>query len=47
MMDKLILKEEDNILKRDSRSSPWKILVVDDEEGVHQVTTLALKNFNL
>ena len=45
MMDKLILKEEANILKSDGRSSPWKILVVDDEEGVHQVTTLALKNF--
>nr|WP_319494291.1 HD domain-containing phosphohydrolase [uncultured Desulfobacter sp.] len=45
MMDKLILKKEDTILKSDGRSSPWKILVVDDEEGVHQVTTLALKNF--
>jgi len=45
MMDKLILKEENRVPKRDARSSPWKILVVDDEEGVHQVTTLALKNF--
>ncbi len=45
MMDKLILKEENHILKYDDRNLPWKILVVDDEEGVHQVTTLALKNF--
>jgi len=46
MMDKLILKEETgSILKSDGRDSPWKVLVVDDEKGVHQVTTLALKNF--
>lgn len=24
---------------------PWKILIVDDEQGVHDVTRLALKNF--
>nr|WP_320191325.1 HD domain-containing phosphohydrolase [uncultured Desulfobacter sp.] len=45
MMDELILKEEDNTRKNDDRYLPWKILVVDDEEGVHQVTKLALKNF--
>ena len=45
MMDELILKEEDAIPKNDGRNLPWEILVVDDEEGVHQVTTLALKNF--
>lgn len=45
MMDKLILKEEDHIPKNDDRGMPWKILVVDDEEGVHQVTKLALKDF--
>jgi response regulator RpfG family c-di-GMP phosphodiesterase len=45
MMDELILKEEETIPKNDGRNLPWEILVVDDEEGVHQVTTLALKNF--
>jgi response regulator RpfG family c-di-GMP phosphodiesterase len=45
MMDKLILKKEDSLPKSDGRSLPWKILIVDDEKGVHQVTTLALKNF--
>lgn len=44
-MDELILKEEDSSPKHDHRYLPWKILVVDDEQGVHLVTKLALKNF--
>jgi response regulator RpfG family c-di-GMP phosphodiesterase len=27
--------------------APWKVLIVDDEEDVHQVTTMALKRFEL
>ena len=45
-MDELILKDEDTVEKQNDRYAPWKVLVVDDEEGVHQITTLALKHFN-
>lgn len=44
-MDELILKKENIALENDRQSLPWEILVVDDEEGVHQVTTLTLKEF--
>ncbi len=44
-MDELILKDEEKIISKTQLYAPWKVLVVDDEEGVHQVTTLTLKDF--
>lgn len=44
-MDELILKEEDGNTINIKKYAPWKVLIVDDEEGVHQVTTLALQHF--
>lgn len=44
-MDELIFKEESDLLENEGKEAPWEILVVDDEEGVHQVTTLTLKDF--
>jgi len=44
-MDELILKDEEEAIAHEDKYPPWKILVVDDEEGVHQVTKLALKHF--
>ncbi|NKX32100.1 hypothetical protein HGG63_10210 [Alteromonadaceae bacterium A_SAG1] len=29
-----------------SRQAPWKIAIIDDEEGVHEVTKLTLRKFN-
>ena len=37
--------ESDNITLNTSKLETWKILIVDDEPTVHQVTKLALKNF--
>ncbi|MBX3015044.1 MAG: hybrid sensor histidine kinase/response regulator [Caldilineaceae bacterium] len=34
------------VAKLDGRLPPWKILIVDDEVEVHQVTQLALQNFS-
>ncbi|MEE9397838.1 MAG: HD domain-containing phosphohydrolase [Methylococcales bacterium] len=44
-MDKLIFKKEDDFVSSNDIVVPWKILIVDDEDGIHQVTTLALKQF--
>lgn len=44
-MDELILKEEGVAVEKEDKYAPWKVLIVDDEEGVHQVTTLTLKHF--
>lgn len=44
-MDELVLKEEEIIVNKVDKYAPWKILIVDDEEGIHQVTSLALKHF--
>ena len=44
-MDELVFKNDDETTAVKEKDLPWKILVVDDEEGVHQVTTLALKHF--
>nr|WP_232363789.1 response regulator [Desulfogranum japonicum] len=45
-MDELIFKSDDEATAVEEKYSPWKILVVDDEDGVHQVTNLALKHFS-
>ncbi len=45
MMDELFLKEDSLKKGVEDNPAPWKVLVVDDEEGVHQVTTLTLKHF--
>ena len=40
--------QDDEVVKQavDSKHvEPWKILVVDDDESVHQVTQLAMKRF--
>ena len=44
--DELLYASEENT-GSESRSlkKPWKILIVDDEEGVHEVTKLAMTNF--
>lgn len=44
MSDTLLFAKENNNKPRKSTELPWKILVVDDEESVHQVTRLVLKN---
>lgn len=44
-MDELVLKKEDVVVDKENKYAPWKVLVVDDEEGVHQITTLTLKDF--
>jgi signal transduction histidine kinase/response regulator of citrate/malate metabolism len=36
--------EEDEALSHEMTKPPWKILIVDDEDAIHQVTLLALKN---
>ncbi|MGK7906217.1 MAG: diguanylate cyclase [Synechococcus sp.] len=45
--DELVFLDEDTGLTALEAGdlSPWKVLVVDDEEQVHSVTQLALKNF--
>jgi response regulator RpfG family c-di-GMP phosphodiesterase len=47
MSDELFFAAEDeNVEQTGAESlSKWKILVVDDEEEVHSITTLVLKNF--
>lgn len=44
-MDELIFKNDEEAADEKELFLPWKVLVVDDEEGVHQVTKLALKHF--
>ena len=41
--DELIFSPEDELLP--SQKPSWKVLIVDDEQSVHDVTKLALKNF--
>ena len=45
--DELLFADEDveDSFDCDSNAAPWKVLVVDDEEQVHAVTKLALRNF--
>ena len=42
-MDELVFAEESSPLSEGSDSLCWSILIVDDEQDVHQSTTLALK----
>jgi signal transduction histidine kinase len=44
--DKLILAMEVERSDVERRKTPWKVLVVDDEEEVHTVTQLALDDFH-
>nr|MDC2856912.1 hypothetical protein [Ningiella sp. W23] len=40
--------QDDDVLKQAldiENVEPWKILVVDDDDSVHQVTQLAMKRF--
>lgn len=36
---------DEKVLPADSSHPPWQILIVDDEEDVHKITRIALKNF--
>jgi response regulator RpfG family c-di-GMP phosphodiesterase len=44
-MDALFAPEENEASGSRAASQPWKVLVVDDDAGVHEVTKLALGNF--
>lgn len=43
MTDKLLFAQEDSAANGPAHP-PWKVLVVDDEESVHQITRLVLQN---
>lgn len=43
--DDLLFAEENDNPSLEADSRPWRILVVDDDEAVHQVTRLALRDF--
>ena len=46
--DSLIFADEsEEDLGEAAGQAPWKLLVVDDDEGIHQVTKLALDGFSL
>lgn len=45
--DELVFAEEETLTPIGYGSAPWKILIADDEEEIHQVTKLALANFTL
>lgn len=46
MSDELLFAEEDfEEVERVSAEKKWKVLVVDDDEEVHSITTLVLKDF--
>lgn len=44
MSDELIFAEEQSNDDQNDKK-PWKILIVDDDDEVHTITTLALRNF--
>jgi len=44
-MSDMFLFSEDQLPSEKVTKTPWKVLVVDDEEDVHSVTTLALGSF--
>ncbi len=43
--NRLIFARESESADRETNKLPWKILIVDDENSVHDITTLALKEF--
>lgn len=43
MSDKINFADEPSITSVESKDS-WKLLIVDDDEDIHEITTLALKN---
>lgn len=44
--EELIFAEEDHEAESRSAMPPWEVLIVDDDQFVHQVTTLVLKDFS-
>ena len=45
MSDELIFADEQDTHAEQQTQIPWKILIVDDDEEVHTITKLALRNF--
>ena len=45
-MDDFLFQEEEGVVVSVPQK-PWKILIVDDDYGVHDITRLALKNLNV
>jgi hypothetical protein len=47
--DQLVFMDEDESSSKDLVSNdfkkPWKILIVDDEEEVHEITKITLRDF--
>lgn len=43
--DEGLFDANDNSVEEANNNSSWKVLIVDDEEDIHSVTRLALKNF--
>ncbi len=43
--DELVFAEDEDSPGADAPGAPWKLLVVDDDEEIHSVTTLTLANF--
>ncbi len=44
--DKLLFSEDEPGKERKPLKTPWKILTVDDEEDIHSVTEIALRDFS-
>lgn len=40
--DDLVFAEEGEVMRQAPLISPWKVIIVDDEETIHDVTTMAL-----
>lgn len=45
LSDELFLAEEENVEQQPDAEKPWKILVVDDDEEVHNLTRLVLSRY--
>ena len=45
-MDDFLFHDEDSVSPV-TPEKPWKILIVDDDHGVHDITRLALKNLTI
>ena len=45
--DSLLFSPEDDTpaLREKENSEPWNVLIIDDDEGVHNVTQMSLANF--